>query len=75
MYPGTLKTSDVLSEELKSKIINFFTDDSISRVMPGLKDFKSVIENEVRKQKQKRLILCNLKKTFQLFKEFMPGEK
>ncbi len=55
--------------------ISFYESDSSSRMMPGKKDFISVKQAHGREQVQKRLILCNLKELYQLFKDEHPNER
>ncbi|KAK3919273.1 ARL14 effector protein [Frankliniella fusca] len=59
-----------LPEETIKAIQSFYEDDEhASRLMPGKKDYVSVLENGVRIQKQKRLVLCNLKELHVLFEK------
>ncbi|XP_034249688.1 uncharacterized protein LOC117650392 [Thrips palmi] len=59
-----------LPEETVKAIQSFYEDDEhASRVMPGKKDFVCVLENGVGIQKQKRLVLCNLKELHVLFEK------
>ena len=54
----------------RSKVIEFYESDMVSRMCPGTKDCIVVRDEEGRKTKvQKRLILGNLKEIYQLFKE------
>jgi len=41
-------------------------------MMPGRKDFVSIRKEEGRVHIQKRLVLCNLKELYRLFKESFP---
>ena len=60
----------VVTNEAKQFVINFFEDDNISRQCPGKKDCISVLEeNGVKRLKQKRLVLGNLKELFEEFKK------
>ena len=43
--------------------------------MPGKKDYLSITADGERQHAQKRLILCNIKEAFQLFKEKHPNLK
>lgn len=65
----TPKTGKTLSNEVIEDVIKFYEDDQISRMCPGAKDFVSVKLGDRREHKQKRLILCNLKEVYGLFKE------
>ena len=51
----------------------FYYSDTVSRVMPGKKDFLSIMENEERKHIQQRLVLSDLKEVYQLFSEKYPN--
>ena len=61
-----------LPESTAEKVILFFEDDEHSRLMPGKKDFVSTKRNV---HKQKRLLVCNLKELYALFKEQNPEVK
>jgi len=50
-------------------VTNFYESDENSRMMPGRKDFVSIRKEEGRVHIQKRLVLCNLKELYRLFKE------
>ena len=71
------KPGKVLDPETEDKVVNFYRSDQVSRVMPGKKDFVSVRSksNGKREHVQKRLILCNLKEAYRLFKDMNPGVK
>ncbi|CAH0391660.1 unnamed protein product [Bemisia tabaci] len=70
-----IKIGRILSAEIEEQIKKFFESDEISRVMPGKKDFKSLIIDGKRVHVQKRLILCNLKEAYAQFKGENPGIK
>ena len=57
------------------RVTNFYQSDEMSRMMPGRKDFVSVKQSEGRIHVQKRLILCNLRELYQVFKDQYPTEK
>ena len=68
--PPMLSLGRKISGEEKLRVASFFERDDISRQCPGKKDFLSVKDQDgVRHQKQKRLVLGNLKEIFQIFKE------
>ena len=46
----------------------FYKSEEISRMMPGKKDFFSVLKDGRKEHAQKHLILCNLKEAYQKFK-------
>ena len=51
-----------------AKIVKeFYMSEEISRIMPGMKDFVSIIEGGVKVHKQKHLVLRNLKEAFNHF--------
>lgn len=55
---------------------SFYQSDEISRAMPGIKDFVTIIEPDGSKSKiSKRLILCNLKEAYKHFKDKFPSIK
>ena len=64
------KKGRALSEETKQLVINFYQDEEFTRIMPGKKDSVSLSRNV---HKQKRLVLCNLKKLFCTFKTRYPS--
>lgn len=64
------KIGRVLLEETVNSVTNFYERDDISRIMPGLKDFLSIKqENGERKHVQKRLLLADLHEIFYLYKK------
>ena len=63
------KKGKSLPVHMKDIVKEFYYSDTVSRVMPGKKDFLSVMENGERKSIQKRLVLSNLKEVYQLFSE------
>lgn len=58
-----------LSQELKQLVENFYYNPDISRILPGKKDYLSVVKNEVRTHVQKRLLLDNLNEVYALFQD------
>ena len=69
------KPGHALPAETTDLVQSFYECDEVSRMMPGCKDFVSVRQAEGRVHVQKRLILSNLKETYQLFKEKYPDQK
>ena len=70
------KAGKPLCEETVKLVKAFYHHDDISRVMPGIKDFLSVRNDEGEKEhNQKRLVLCNLKEAYHQFKQQHPGIK
>lgn len=70
------KKSRKLSHGTVEMITHFYENDNHSRICPGKKDFVSHRkENGEKEQKQKRLILCNLKELYQYFRTEHPDVK
>ena len=63
------KTGKALQKSTIEQVISFYEDDEHSRLMPGKKDYVSIQRNV---HKQKRLLLCNLKELYALFKKQYP---
>ena len=61
--------SRTLQKSAIDLVTSFFQDDEFSRLMPGMKDSVSVGKN---KHEQKRLLLCNIKELYALFKQHHP---
>jgi hypothetical protein len=79
---GILSTPDqkagkTLSKNTVDVVRSFYCSEMISRLMPGMKDYVSVmnVEDGQRQHIQKRLVLCNLKEAFESFKESYPLHK
>jgi hypothetical protein len=64
-----------LSKDTELRVKQFYRDDQYSRLLPGAKDYKSVVEEGKRTRKQKRLILMNLNELYQKYKETHPLDK
>ncbi|XP_044575208.1 uncharacterized protein LOC123259016 [Cotesia glomerata] len=65
-----------ITDQILLKIANFYNDDEYSALMPGMKDFVSVRNDDGnRVHVQKRLVLSNLKELYQCFREINPAEK
>lgn len=58
------KSGKVLAQQIIQKVLNFYEDNDISRMCPGKKDYVSVWINGEKVQKQKRMLLCNLKELY-----------
>ena len=69
--PGPKKGKRI-SQDVLDNVLSFYEDDEYSRQLPGKKDCVS-IGNKV--QKQKRLVLCNLREMFSAFKLKYPDVK
>jgi len=63
------KQGKVLPQEVVQAVIEFYQDEDISRMCPCKKEFVSVKENGMRIQKQKRLLLLNLRELHIEFKK------
>lgn len=78
---GILSTLDQrpgknLPTETAELIKFFYESEEVSRPMPGIKDCISMKDNEGKKVKvSKRLMLCNLKEAYKLFKTEFPNSK
>jgi len=69
------KAGKTLQKKSVNEVKEFYCSDSVSRVMPGRKDCISVLIDGERQHVQKRLVLCNLKEAFQIFKDKNPELK
>ena len=58
-----------LTTEVVNQIVNFYEDDSNSRLLPGAKDYISTKTVDGGQYIQKRLILCNLSELYQKWLE------
>ena len=67
----------VLKPATAELVISSYRSDQVSRLMPGKKGFVSVRNKTSgkRDQVEKRLILCNLKEAYRLFKDTHPMHK
>ncbi|XP_065085075.1 uncharacterized protein LOC135707233 [Ochlerotatus camptorhynchus] len=63
------KAGHGLRAELVDTVVKFYEDDDISRVMPGQRDYVSVVTGGVRQVIQKRLLTMSLKETYLHFAE------
>ena len=65
-----------LPAKTEEEVKNFYLSDVISRVMPGKKDFVSVLGPDGKRvHRQKRLLLCNLREAYNEFKVHHDGLK
>lgn len=75
---GVLSTPDlkvgscILDEDTIRLVQDFYEDEDISRVCPGKRDFVIISLNGEKISKQRRLVLCNLKEAYQIFKAKYP---
>ena len=69
-----LKQGHGLAADTITLVQEFYDLDEVSRIMPGMKDFVSVRKGDSRIHVQKRLVLCNLKEVYLLFKEQNPSK-
>lgn len=64
-----------IESETVESVINFYRDDEISKVMPGMRDC-IVYKDNMKKQKvQRRLVLYNLREVHELFRKKYPNQK
>ena len=61
------KRGKCLSKEVEDLVKLFYEDDEYLRMMPGAKDHVTIARNV---HQQKHLLLCNLKESYQSYKEF-----
>ena len=73
MADVTAKAGKTLPSTTITSIIDFYNDDTISRIMPGVKDTCSVKVDGARMKVQKRLLLMDLKELHTLFKKSFWG--
>ncbi|CAH0550960.1 unnamed protein product [Brassicogethes aeneus] len=76
---GILCTPDpgkgkILPDHLRDLVVGFYREPQISRELPGAKEYKSVLEDGKRVQKQKRLVLGTLKEIYEAFKTTHPNK-
>ncbi|XP_074098676.1 uncharacterized protein LOC141527219 [Cotesia typhae] len=65
-----------LSNDITSKVIDFYKSDDISVNLPGKKNFFSIInDDDQRENIKKKLISCNLKESYEIFKEQNPDNR
>ena len=69
------KAGKNLSKTTVTQVKEFYYCENISRLMPGMKDFVSVMIDGKRQHIQKRLVLCNLKEAYEEFKQKYPNHK
>ena len=68
------KPGDTLPQCTVDLVSGFYESDETSRIMPGKKDFVSVWKVEGQTHVQKRLVLCNLRELYRMFKDKYPNE-
>ena len=65
-----------LLQHTEEMIHSFYCSDDVSRMMPGRKDYVSVLKADGKREHlQKRLVLCNLKEVYEQFKTLHPETK
>ena len=70
-----VKKGKMLSADVKLRVTEFYENDEISRLCPGKKDYVSIKIDGSKVQKQKRLLLANIKELYHSFKEQNPDCK
>jgi hypothetical protein len=73
--PKKRAATTFISQELKQRVAIFFSDDNISRVCAGKRDYITIDENNQKVAKQRRLLLMNLEEAYALFKQENIGLK
>jgi hypothetical protein len=69
------RSGKTLPSSIVDEIKHFYYSDTISRLMPGMKDYVSVCINGKIQPVQKRLVLCNLKEAYEQYKQKNPEKK
>lgn len=70
------KTGNKIAAETVDLVQKFYLSDENSRELPGIKDFVLVKKGDGKKEKiQKRLVYCNLRELYRLFKSEFPKHK
>ena len=70
------KGGKTLTLDAVNNIKAFYLSEDVSRIMPGKKDYCTVIDSQGKRiHLQKPLLLCNLKEAYQMFKERNPLAK
>lgn len=57
------------------KVHEFYRSEIVSRACPGIRDYVLHKANGEKEKLQRRLVLCNLKEAYQMFKNANPGRK
>lgn len=70
-----IQPGKVLPTAVESRVIEFYLSDSVSRMMPGKKDYVSMLVEGRREHVQKRLLLFNLKDAHRQFLDENVGFK
>lgn len=64
-----------IGSETIENVINFYRDDEISKVMPGMRDCIVHKDNMEKVKLQRRLLLFNLREVHELFRKKYPNQK
>lgn len=73
MFPTTVpKKGRRIPDEIVKLVTDFYENDEYSRQLPGKKDYVSLRVDGKKVHVQKRLVLCNLKELYALFKTENP---
>jgi hypothetical protein len=64
-----------LGEDILSKVHDFFNNDDISRACPGKRDYVLTTNEAGKVSVQRRLVMCNLKEAYAIFKQQYPSIK
>lgn len=65
------KVGKRISDELKQAVLSYYTDDDVSRIMPGKNDCLTIDKVKV----QKRLMMCTLKECYEGYKTVHQGDE
>lgn len=64
-----------IKSETVDRVIAFYRDSDISKIMPGMRDCISYNNNMEKIKVQRRLMLFNLKEVYAMFKDKYPEDK
>lgn len=67
--------SKTLPAEVVDRIQHFYCSDEVSRICPGKRDYKKVLQNGQLEKVQRRLLLLNLNELYEQFKKEFPNDK
>ena len=69
------KRGKTVNGDVKQRIHNFYQSDEYSRMCPGKKEYITVRDGTIKEQKQKRLLLTNLRELYLEYKHKNPSDK
>ena len=69
------KRGKTVNGDVKQRIHDFYQSDEYSRMCPGKKEYITVRDGTIKEQKQKRLLLANLRELYLEYKHKNPSDK